>query len=58
MSEEDQLRAYLLLGLLAAVIAHFVEINFGIAIAATRTYFWVYAALILLVGYILPAHNV
>jgi len=57
-SEEEKLRAYLLLGLLAAVIAHFIEINFGIAIASTRTYFWVYAALIMLVGYILPRHNV
>lgn len=50
----NKLRAYLLLGLVAAVIAHFVEINFGIAIASTRTYFWVSAALILLVGHILP----
>lgn len=57
-SEEEKLRAYLLLGLLAAVIAHFIEINFGIAIASTRTYFWTYAALIMLVGYILPRHNV
>jgi tetratricopeptide (TPR) repeat protein len=57
-SDEEKLRAYLLLGLLAAVIAHFIEINFGIAIASTRTYFWAYAALIMLVGYILPRHNV
>ncbi len=49
-----RMRAYLLLGLLAAIIAHFMEINFGIAISATRTYFWVYAALIILVGYKLP----
>ncbi|NOZ04743.1 MAG: tetratricopeptide repeat protein [Chloroflexi bacterium] len=40
----------LLLGLLAGVIAHFIEIHFGIAIAATRTYFWTYAALIVLIG--------
>lgn len=40
--------------LLSAVAAHFVEINFGIAIVATRTHFWVYAALLLLVGFILP----
>jgi hypothetical protein len=53
----QSLRLYLLLGLLAAVVAHFVEINFGIAIAATRTYFWVYGALILLVGYLLPLHD-
>ena len=49
-----RMRAYLLLGLLAAIVAHFMEINFGIAIAVTRTYFWVYTALILLVGYKLP----
>lgn len=46
----EKLRAYLLLGLLAAIVAHFVEINFGIAIVATRTYFWAYTALLLLVG--------
>lgn len=51
---DDRLRAYLLLGLVAAITAHYVEINFGIAIAATRTYFWLYSALILLVGWILP----
>lgn len=40
----------LLVGLLAAVIAHFIEIHFGIAIAATRTLFFVLIALIALVG--------
>jgi hypothetical protein len=44
----------LLLGLLAAIVSHFVEINFGIAIAVTRTYFWVYTALLLLIGYLYP----
>lgn len=52
-----RMRAYLLLGFLAAIVAHFMEINFGIAIAATRTYFWVYAALIILVGYRLPQYE-
>lgn len=52
-----RMRAYLLLGFLAAIVAHFMEINFGIAIAATRTYFWVYAALIILVGCKLPQQN-
>jgi hypothetical protein len=47
-------RSYLLLGLLAALLAHFVEINFGIAIVSTRTYFWVFTALLLAAGYILP----
>ncbi len=44
----------LLTALLAAAIAHFAEIHFGIAIAATRTYFFAYAALVVIVGYIQP----
>jgi O-antigen ligase len=36
----------LLITLLSALTAHFVEIQFGIAITATRTYFWLYAALL------------
>ena len=40
----------LLIALYAAMIAHFIEIHFGIAIAATRTYFWLFAALFVLVG--------
>ncbi len=39
-----------MLALLSAIVAHFVEIHFGIAIAATRTYFWVYAALMVVIG--------
>ncbi len=39
-----------MLALLSAVLAHFVEINFGIAIAATRTYFWVFAASMVVIG--------
>lgn len=44
----------LMMGLLAAVVAHYVEIHFGIAIAATRVHFFVYVALMLLVGYVIP----
>ncbi len=40
----------LLMGLLAGVIAHFVEMSFGIAIASTRTTFWAYAALLVVLG--------
>lgn len=47
-------RSITLIVLLAAIMAHFVEINFGIAIVATRTYFFAYAALLLAVGYYLP----
>jgi len=39
-----------LLGLLATFVAHFVEINFGIAIASTRTTFWALAAGFVLLG--------
>ena len=39
-------RQLFLITLLSAIIAHFIEIQFGIAIAATRTYFWIYAALV------------
>ncbi len=42
--------AILIFGLLAGVVAHFVEINFGIAIASTRTIFWAYAGLLVVLG--------
>ncbi|HOU15914.1 MAG TPA: tetratricopeptide repeat protein [Anaerolineae bacterium] len=40
----------LIIGLLAGVIGHFVEINFGIAIASTRTTFWAFAGLLVVLG--------
>lgn len=40
----------LLAGLLAAIVAHLVEINFGIAIASTRTTFWAYAGVFVVLG--------
>ncbi|MFW6068539.1 MAG: O-antigen ligase family protein [Chloroflexota bacterium] len=52
--EPFQADRLLLMGLVAAVLAHYVEIHFGIAIAATRVHFFVYVALMLLVGYVLP----
>ncbi len=42
--------ALLLVALLSGVVAHLVEIQVGIAIAATRTYFWAYAASMALLG--------
>ena len=42
--------ALLVVALLSGVVAHLVEIQVGIAIAATRTYFWAYAALMALLG--------
>ena len=44
----------LIIVLFAAVVGHFIEINFGIAIVSTRTLFWTYSALILVLGFILP----
>ncbi len=41
---------WVVLALLSAIVAHFVEIQFGIAIAATRTYFWIYAAAMVVAG--------
>ena len=46
----DASRALWLCALLAVVIGHFVEINFGIAIASTRLSFWSYAALLVIIG--------
>ncbi len=52
---QNQSQRILTLGILfAAILGHFLEINFGIAIAVTRTYFWTYSALIFVVGYLLP----
>jgi tetratricopeptide (TPR) repeat protein/O-antigen ligase len=39
-----------ILVIFAAVLAHFVEIQFGIAIASTRTYFWLYLGLTVVIG--------
>ncbi|HID53827.1 MAG TPA: tetratricopeptide repeat protein [Anaerolineae bacterium] len=44
----------LVTALAAAVLAHYVEIHFGIAIAATRVYFFLYTALLFMVTYLLP----
>jgi len=43
---------WLLIALFAAFVAHFIEIHFGIAIAATRTYFWTYAGVLVFAGYL------
>ncbi len=47
VSFRDQI---LLIALFSAIVAHFIEIHFGIAIAATRTYFWLYCALLVITG--------
>jgi tetratricopeptide (TPR) repeat protein/O-antigen ligase len=51
----DRYRFFSLVALLAGLLAHFVEINFGISIGVTRLYFWVYLALLWWVGVYFPA---
>lgn len=43
-------RELLIMTILATVVAHFIEIHFGIAIAATRTYFWLWCAVLVVTG--------
>jgi tetratricopeptide (TPR) repeat protein len=50
IEESDRRRHVLIIAILATIIAHYIEIHFGIAIASTRTYFWVLTALLLVVG--------
>ncbi len=55
---DEKLYLLIIAGLLASIVAHFAEINFGIAIAVTRTYFWVYSGLLFVLGYILKTQNI
>ncbi len=43
-------RQLLVLALLSAVVAHFVEVHFGIAIVSTMTYLWTLMAVLVVVG--------
>jgi Tfp pilus assembly protein PilF len=47
----------LLIALLSGIIAHFIEIQLGIAVVATRTCFWVYAALTVVIGFYLQGET-
>jgi len=44
-------RQTLLIALLSSLVAHFIEVQSGIAVAATPSYFWLCAALLVVVGY-------
>jgi cyclophilin family peptidyl-prolyl cis-trans isomerase/tetratricopeptide (TPR) repeat protein len=44
----------LVVALVAAILAHFVEIHFGIAISATRLHFFMYVGLLFIITYWLP----
>lgn len=57
-TEGEKLRSLTLMMFLAAIIAHFGEIHLGIAIAATRTHFWAYTAVMIAVGYIMTRKGV
>ena len=50
ISAAERPRQLLLAAALSAIIAHYVEIQLGIAIAATRVYFWTIGALLLVLG--------
>jgi tetratricopeptide (TPR) repeat protein/O-antigen ligase len=50
IEREDRRRQLLIVAILATITAHYIEIHFGIAIAATRTYFWILTAVLLAVG--------
>ncbi len=50
LEPRDIPRQLLIITIMATIAAHFVEIHFGIAIAATRTYFWVQTATLLILG--------
>jgi len=49
-AEGDGLQT-LLIALLSALVAHFIEVTFGIGIAVTRIYFCIYAALLAVVAF-------
>ena len=50
LDTRDIPRQLLIITIMATVAAHFAEIHFGIAIASTRTYFWVQTATLLVLG--------
>ncbi len=57
VNASESARSLVLIALVAAIIAHWVEINFGIAIVSTRVHFWVYIGLLFVVGLALPRHG-
>jgi len=42
--------ALLIIALLASIAGHYAELSFGFGVAASRTYFWVFAAILAVVG--------
>lgn len=56
--EGDSWKMMVLPALLGGVVAHFTEIHFGIAIAATRLHFWAFAGLLVAIGWARPEKNI
>lgn len=52
LTQPETWRAVALISAFAAIVAHFTEIHFGIAIVSTRTHFWVLTGLMLVLGFI------
>lgn len=50
VAEHDQARLLVMIALLGAIMAHFVEVHFGIAIVATRTHFWAFVGALFALG--------
>ena len=44
----------MMMALIGAIVAYYAEIHFGIAIVATRVHFFVYTAVLLVIGHIIP----
>ncbi|MCP4359438.1 MAG: tetratricopeptide repeat protein [Chloroflexi bacterium] len=56
---EEEIRPFrwdrlLVTALIAGIVAHYVEIHFGIAIAATRIHFFMYLGLLFVITYLMP----
>lgn len=50
LDRADLPQLMMVIALLTAIVAHYLEIHFGIAIGATRTHFWVFTAVLMLIG--------
>ncbi|HRF49026.1 MAG TPA: tetratricopeptide repeat protein [Anaerolineales bacterium] len=47
-------RAIIMIALFSAIVAHFFEIHIGIAIVSTRTHFWIFLAVLWVLGWYWP----
>jgi tetratricopeptide (TPR) repeat protein len=50
----DGYRATIIIGILAGIIAHYIEISFGFEFSVSQTYFWVYVGVLIVIGYLYP----